>query len=110
LRFPELFRKLVAKGVAGIFVVASWPAERIEHWDVLLKARAIDNQLFIIGVNRVGQAFSSNYPGHSAIIDPFAQVIASHDENAEIIIISDIDFSLVERIRKRYSFLKDRKL
>jgi len=110
LRFPELFRKLVEKDVVCIIVIASWPSERIEHWDVLLKARAVDNQLFVIGVNRVGQSPTSNYPGHSVMVDPFAKVMAFYNENEEGIIIRDIDFSLVDRIRKEYPILKDRKL
>jgi omega-amidase len=110
LRFPELFRKLVEKEVVGIIVIANWPSERIEHWDVLIKARAVDNQLFVIGVNRVGLSPTSSYPGHSVIVDPFAKVVASYTENEEGIIIGDIDFSLVDIIRKEYPILKDRKL
>lgn len=110
LRFPEAFIELADKGVKCVFVIASWPVERIEHWDFLLKARAVDNQIYVVGVNRVGKSPLGSYPGHSAVVDPFARVIATAQENEEGIIISDIDFSFVEKIRKEFPILKDKKL
>jgi len=110
LRFPEIFRELVDKGVKCVFVIASWPVERVEHWDFLLKARAVDNQIFIAGVNRVGESPRDSYPGHSAVVDPFARVIASAQDNEEDIIICDIDFSLVDKIREEFPILNDRRM
>jgi predicted amidohydrolase len=108
LRFPEIFRTVSDK-VYLIFVIANWPASRIQHWDILLKARAIENQCFIIGVNRIG--FDGNriyYNGHSQIISPWGDAIVMADETAEYI-DSEIDIDLVKEIREKYPFLKDKK-
>ena len=70
LRFPELFRRGVKAGADLFPVVANWPDSRVDHWVTLLKARAIENQAFTVGVNRVGKDPKFNYPGHSAIFDP----------------------------------------
>src|SRR5664279_2806969 len=75
LRFPEPFRALAARGAEVIFVPANWPARRISAWSTLLAARAIENQLAVCGVNRVGQdALGLDYPGCSAIHDCFGKV------------------------------------
>lgn len=76
LRFPELFRRGVAEGAELFVVIASWPAVRIEHWVTLLRARAIENLAYVIGVNRTGSDPSLAYPGRSVIIDPWGEVIA----------------------------------
>jgi len=70
LRFPELFRRGVKAGADLFPVIANWPDSRVDHWVTLLKARAIENQAFTVGVNRVGKDPKFNYPGHSAIFDP----------------------------------------
>ena len=76
LRFPELFRA-VAPDVDAMFVIANWPAGRRPHWDALLPARAIENQCYVVGVNRVGQDGSGHlYSGDSAMIDPRGAVEA----------------------------------
>ncbi len=108
LRFPELFRKLVEAGVKGVFVIASWPTERIEHWDLLLRARAVDNQFFVIGVNRVGNSPIGSYPGHSAVVDPWGRVVASATGKQEKVLVAEIDFKLVEEVREKLPVLRDR--
>ena len=70
LRFPELFRRGVKAGADLFPVIANWPDTRVDHWVTLLKARAIENQAFVVGVNRVGSDPKFNYPGHSVIFDP----------------------------------------
>jgi len=80
LRFPEPFRALAARGAEVVFVPANWPARRISAWSTLLAARAIENQLAIGGVNRVGRdAAGLDYPGRSAIHDCFGEVVAAGD-------------------------------
>jgi omega-amidase len=108
LRFPELFRRLIDTGVECVFVIASWPKPRIEHWDLLLKTRAIENQLFVVGVNRVGKSPLGDHPGHSKAVDPFGNIIASAKENKEEIVIAEIDFDSVSKSREQLPFLKDR--
>ena len=107
LRFPELFRLVVDK-CELIVVIASWPAVRQPHWDLLLRARAAESQCFVVGVNRVGQGGDLNFLGGSAIIDPLGQILA-HGEDKETLIIADIDPGKVAEVRSSMPFLKDRK-
>ena len=108
LRFPEAFRS-IAKKVQAIFVIANWPRARIEHWETLLKARAIENQCFVIGVNRTG--FDGNglyYPGCSQIIDPWGRVLC-HGSEREPLVIEAFDPREADRYRAKYKFLNDMK-
>jgi omega-amidase len=107
LRFPELFR-LVVDQCELIVVIASWPAERQPHWDLLLRARATEGQFFLVGVNRVGQGGNLNFMGGSAIIDPLGQILA-HGGDKETLIVADIDPGKVAEVRSSMPFLKDRK-
>ena len=70
LRFPELFRMNIVQGANLFVVIASWPKVRINHWHTLLQARAIENQAYVIGLNRTGKDPNHNYTGGSRIIDP----------------------------------------
>jgi predicted amidohydrolase len=109
LRFPELFRHY-AKNHAEIIVnIANWPISRITHWSHLLVARAIENQCFIIGVNRVGEDKNNRYNGRSTLIDPMGRSIITLDDS-EIVAIAEIDVSRVAEIRKKYPFLEDIRL
>jgi len=97
LRFPEVFRDLALEGAKIIFVVAEWPIERMEHWVTLLKARAIENQCYMVSSNVVGtQPTGTTFAGNSIIIDPFGNAISRAGEEEE-----DIDASLnIEYINK----------
>ncbi len=106
LRFPELFRK-VAKQVEVIFVIANWPESRQSHWETLLKARAIENQCFIVGVNRLGKDGNDlNYIGGSMVVDPLGDVL-SYGQEADDVIMTEIDPLLVQQVRKQFPFLQD---
>lgn len=108
LRFPEAFRSIAA-GVQAIFVLANWPRSRIEHWDILLRARAIENQCFIVGVNRTG--YDGNglyYSGCSQIIDPWGTVVCRGSER-EHVVLGEFDPREADRYRAKYAFLKDMK-
>ncbi len=106
LRFPELFRK-VAKDVKVIFVIANWPSTRMEHWKTLLRARAIENLCFVVGVNRTGvDGNNIYYHGGSSIFDPWGDKVISASENEDLL-IAVIDTSKVNEIRKDYPFLED---
>lgn len=102
LRFPEIARKLMKKGAEMIVVPAAFPKERIEHWSILLRARAIENQLFVVGANCVEGDL--NYGGRSAIVDPFGKIIAEASDVQEVI-MGDIDLLDVQRVRREYPFL-----
>lgn len=104
LRFPELFRA-VASNVSVIFVIANWPACRATHWTTLLQARAIENQCFIVGVNRTGaEPDGTLYSGDSAIFAPDGEkldpVLIDGDN-----MIFEFDPSIVVAHRKRFPFL-----
>lgn len=106
LRFPEVFRK-VSKQVKMIFVIANWPASRRDHWSTLLKARAIENQCFVIGVNRTGSDGNGiDYAGSSGIIDPMGNTLCSAGEESECV-MCEFDPSEVDMVRTEYPFLKD---
>lgn len=76
LRFPELFRDAAALGAELFVVIANWPSVRIDHWSTLLRARAIENLAYVIGVNRTGQDPFHPYPGKSIVVGPKGEVIA----------------------------------
>ena len=109
LRFPELYRFFVKEKVHLIVDIANWPDTRIEHWRTLLKARAIENQCYVAGVNRVGDDPKLHYNGFSSVIDPMGNEIVSV-ENEEKIIIAKIDRNYVNDVRKKLPFLKDIRL
>jgi len=106
LRFPELFRYYALERVSLIINIASWPDTRIEHWKALLKARAIENQCFVIGVNRVGSDPKLNYNGCSNVYDPMGEEILGLI-NEERIITTDLSLNRTEEVRTRLPFLND---
>lgn len=109
LRFPEPVRALAVRGAELVFVAANWPARRISAWSTLLAARAIENQLAICGVNRVGRdALGLDYPGCSVIHDCFGAVVAAGDAT-EGLVIGDIDLAQLRAWRERFPALKDRR-
>ena len=79
LRFPELIRRLALDGVEILFVPAEWPHPRLEHWRTLLKARAIENQIFVIGCNGVGLGNGVKFCGHSSVLSPWGEIINEAD-------------------------------
>jgi omega-amidase len=109
LRFPELYRLYVKDNIDILVTIASWPVQRIEHWKTLLKARAIENQCFMIGVNRVGKDQYGTYNGSSAVFDPMGKEIII-GQDSEYIIEIDIDLNKVKEVRAKLPFLQDIKL
>ncbi len=109
LRFPEPFRSLAVRGAEVIFVPANWPARRISAWSTLLAARAIENQLALCGVNRVGRDGAGlDYPGASALHDCFGEVIAQGDAT-EGLVVGDLDLTQLRAWRQRFPALQDRR-
>ena len=112
LRFPELTANCLASDGSSkfdvILYVANWPEKRQEHWNTLLKARAIENQSFVIACNRVGIDFNNiNYLGGSCVINAGGTVI-SKASNKEELIVTTIDKSDLNEIREQLPFLRDR--
>lgn len=106
LRFPELFRAAVRKGAHLFAVIANWPVTRIQHWLTLLQARAIENQAYVAGVNRVGADPRYAYNGRSVIIDPHGKILADAGD-AERVISADIDPKVVLQWREDFPALRD---
>ncbi len=109
LRFPELYRLYGKEKVHLIINCANWPDTRIEHWRSLLKARAIENQCFVAGVNRVGDDPEHHYNGLSSLFDPMGKEIVAV-ENDEGIIFAEIEKTEVEDVRGKLPFLDDMRL
>ena len=106
LRFPELYRHYGKDRTDLIINIANWPVDRIEHWHTLLKARAIENQCYIAGVNRVGDDPKLNYNGFSSVFDPIGEEL-TNVEKLEKIITIDISRHRVEEVRTKFPFLND---
>jgi len=106
LRFADLYWAL-APAVDAYVVVANWPRSRRHHWTTLLSARAIENQAYVIGVNRVGQGGGLDYAGDSRIVDPSGETVASA-AGGEAILVGEIDPGVVADTRRRFPFLADR--
>lgn len=104
LRFPEIFRKLAILGAKVIFVPSQFPNPKIDHWRTLLKARAIENQIFVFGINTIGHDEISTFFGHSMVVDPLGIIIAE-SSGAGGIITEKIDLSKINEIRKRVFYL-----
>ena len=75
LRFPELFRLYAKKGVQAMFVPAAWPQNRIRHWELFIRARAAENQMYIVGINTTGITPVDSYAGGSMTVDPYGDII-----------------------------------
>jgi omega-amidase len=108
LRFPELFR-LEAASTDLAIVIASWPSQRQRHWDSLLPARAIENQQFVVGVNRVGTGGGLEFLGGTAIYAPNGDALAFGGAH-EGLVVAALDLDLVAQTRAAFPALGDRRL
>ena len=106
LRFPELFREGLRQGAEVFLVIASWPAPRQNHWEMLLQARAIENQAYVVGVNRCGDDPNFHYSGGSMVIDPWGTVLY-HAGDSECIKRVDIDVQQVRDWREEFPATRD---
>ncbi len=108
LRFPELFRSYALAGAKVVFLPAEWPHPRLAHWEILLRARAIENQMYIVACNRVGVSKNVHFCGHSCIIDPWGESIIEAGEDEEIS-TAEIDVDKVDQVRARIPVFADRR-
>jgi len=106
LRFPSLFQLYAAKGVHGVFVPAAWPASRARHWELFIRARAAENQMYVIGINTVGKTPVDIYSGASMTADPDGTVITRAGGHEELV-VSELDPSRVEQTRSWFPVHKD---
>jgi predicted amidohydrolase len=106
LRFPEIFRHAMRGGAEVIAVIANWPLPREEHWITLLRARAIENQAYLVGVNRCGNDPWLSYFGRSLVVDPQGKVIVDGG-NEEALIEAEIDLKALRTYRDQFPILSD---
>ncbi|MBQ8863365.1 MAG: amidohydrolase [Rikenellaceae bacterium] len=105
LRFPVWARNRGDYDM--ILYVASWPTPRVAAWSSLLVARAIENQCYVAGVNRVGSDPACQYSGGSVIIDPYGRVLASCADNTECEATAEVDMTVLDEFRQKFPVLND---
>ena len=108
IRFPELIRSLAVEGLDMLFVVSQWPDVRIAHLETLTQARAIENQIFVVCCNSCGRAGVTKYGGHSAVIDPWGQII-SQAKNEEKVLTAQTNVCILTDIRDSICVFRDRR-
>ena len=106
LRFPELFRSALHFGSDLFVVLGCWPQNRIEHWVTLLRARAIENQAFVIGVNRIGEDQGLEYGGRTMVITPKGEIL-SDGGTVEGVVEAEIKSSSAKQWRKEFPAIKE---
>lgn len=109
LRFPEMFRALQEGGATAVLLTSGWPVPRLEHWDVLTRARAIENQMWVIACNAVGAQPGIDLGGHSLAIDPKGVVVGQAGSEQEILIV-EVDPEAGNEWREQFPVLKDVRL
>lgn len=108
IRFPEWLRKQAAQGPRVIFVSAEWPTQRQMQWRLLLQARAIENQAFVVAVNRVGSDPDNQFGGQSLVINPLGDLLAIGGAHPQLI-TATLDLAQVERVRGQIPVFEDRR-
>jgi predicted amidohydrolase len=98
----------VARDTDAYLCVANWPAARRRHWQVLLVARAIENQAYVVACNRVGRGGKLEYAGDSMVVDPMGEVLASAAGD-EALLVAEVDPARVAAVRDEFGFLADRR-
>jgi len=108
LRFPEQWRRYLDAGAQLILIPAEWPLRRVEHWRLLLRARAVENQFFVAACNRAGTDADGEFGGHSAVIDPWDRVVVEGGSEPGLF-FATLDLGEVTRVRHLFPFLNDRR-
>ncbi len=110
LRFPELFRKMAEQEAHLILIPSAWPQNRLDHLQTLLKARAIENQCFVVCVNKCGKDEAGlSLAGHSAVFGPWGEKIGALKQSSAILSV-ELNRDTVDEVRKRYPFLRSKVL
>ncbi|HEY9438518.1 MAG TPA: carbon-nitrogen family hydrolase [Streptomyces sp.] len=109
LRFPEMFRALVDAGAGTLVVPAGWPERRRSHWTLLARARAVENQAYVLAVGTAGTHAGVEQAGHSMVVDPWGEVLAEAGAGEEVLAV-EFDPAKVAATREQFPALKDRRL
>jgi predicted amidohydrolase len=108
LRFPELYRIMVESGAEIVIVPAAWPQSRLAHWQLFTRARAVENQVYVLACNAAGLQHGVRLAGHSAVVDPWGVTVAEAGPEVEVVRV-DLDLGRVAAVRREFPVLDDRR-
>ncbi|GGL58200.1 nitrilase-related carbon-nitrogen hydrolase [Halocalculus aciditolerans] len=108
LRFPELYRDYVARGVTLTLVPSAWPYPRVEHWKTLPRARAIENLSYVAAVNGSGSYEEASLLGRSTVYDPWGTPVSTTDDQPDVV-YADVDPETVADVREEFPAVADRR-
>jgi len=110
IRFPEWLRTMMSQGPQEIlYIVAEWPIQRIKQWQLLLQARAIENQTFVVAANRVGRDNNNTFGGRSLIIDPLGNIVQQASDDKVELLVAEININDEKTIRGEIPVFSDRR-
>lgn len=109
LRFPEMFRALLDGGAEVVLLPAAWPAKRVGHWQLLARARAVENQSYVVACNTAGTHAGVPMGGRSAVVDPWGEVLAEAGDGEEVLAV-ELDLDHLRTTRTSFPVLADRRL
>ncbi|WP_128475709.1 nitrilase-related carbon-nitrogen hydrolase [Halorussus pelagicus] len=109
LRFPELYRDIAEAGADLVLVPSAWPYPRVEHWKLLPRARAVENQFFVATVNGAGDFDDASLLGRSTAYDPWGTTLASTGDDPDLV-VADVDVSSVEAVREEFPAWRNRRI
>ncbi len=109
LRFPEMFRGLLDAGAELVLVPAAWPAARVQHWTLLARARAVEDQLVVVAVNTAGTHAGTEMGGRSLVVGPSGEVLGEAGTEEEVLAV-EVDPAEPAAARERFPVLRDRRL
>lgn len=107
LRFPELYFDLVAQGAELALVASAWPYERLDHWRLLTRTRALENLMYVVASNASGTDGGVRFAGHSVVVDPWGEIIAEAGADEEVL-VAELDDGRVDEVRSSFPVLEDR--
>ncbi|MFB6255990.1 MAG: carbon-nitrogen family hydrolase [Haloplanus sp.] len=108
LRFPELYRRLADRGVTLVCVPSAWPYPRVEHWETLARARAIENLAYVAATNGAAEFGDATLLGRSTVYDPWGTTLASAGDEPTLV-VADLDPGRIESVREEFPALRDRR-
>jgi predicted amidohydrolase len=109
IRFPELARRLALSGAEILVVPAAFPLTRVKHWETINACRAIENQVYIAAVNRVGDDEGLLFGGTSQLLDPYGTLLASASKTDETLIVGEVSRERLVEVRGEMKVFADRR-
>lgn len=107
LRFPEPYLELVSQGAELVLVGSAWPHERLEHWRLLTRARALESLFYLVACNAAGTDAGTRLAGHSVVVDPWGEVVGEAGAD-EALLVAEIDLTRVGQVRREFPVLAGR--